>query len=262
MAPGGMAERRWAMAGAIAGLVIGLAAFPPAAWLASAVDRISHGQVQLVESRGTVWDGSARLLLTGGSASQDARILPGRLGWTLRPGLAAWRLKIDADCCTPQSLLADLAPGWGTWRMDIAVADSRWPAAVLTGLGAPWNTVQPRGQLRVRTEGLSLEWSEGRMQVQGTATLDALDLSSGLSTLRPIGSYRLQLLGDGPSQPPQLVLETLQGSLMLSGRGQWNGARWNFRGQARAAPEQELVLGNLLNIVGRRQGARSDIALD
>jgi general secretion pathway protein N len=244
MAPGGMAERRWAMAGAIAGLVIGLAAFPPAAWLASAVDRISHGQVQLVESRGTVWDGSARLLLTGGSASQDARILPGRLGWTLRPGLAAWRLKIDADCCTPQSLLADLAPG------------------VLTGLGAPWNTVQPRGQLRVRTEGLSLEWSEGRMQVQGTATLDALDLSSGLSTLRPIGSYRLQLLGDGPSQPPQLVLETLQGSLMLSGRGQWNGARWNFRGQARAAPEQELVLGNLLNIVGRRQGARSDIALD
>jgi general secretion pathway protein N len=257
-----MAERRWALAGAIAGLAIGLGVFPPAAWLASAVDHFSHGRVQLVESQGTLWDGSARLLLTGGSASQDARILPGRLGWTLRPGLVKWRLKIDAECCTPQGLLADVVPGWHTGRIDIALADSRWPAAVLTGLGAPWNTVQPRGQLRGRTQGLSLEWSEGRIQVQGTATLDVLDLSSGLSTLRPIGSYRLQLLGAGMSQPPQLVLETLQGSLELSGRGQWNGARWNFRGQARAAPEQEPVLGNLLNIVGRRQGARSDIALD
>lgn len=257
-----MAERRWAFAGAMAGLAIGMAVFAPAAWLASAVGHLSHGRVQLVEPRGTVWDGSARLMLTGGSASQDARILPGRLGWTLRPGLVRWRLRIDAECCTPQALMADVVPGWRAWRMEIALADSRWPAAVLAGLGAPWNTVQPRGQLRGRTQGLSLEWSEGRIQVQGTATLDVLDLSSGLSTLRPIGSYRLQLLGAGLAQPPQLVLETLQGSLKLSGRGQWNGARWNFRGEARAAPEQEPVLGNLLNIVGRRQGARSDIALD
>jgi general secretion pathway protein N len=257
-----MAERRWGLAGAISGLLIGLGVFAPASWLASALGHFSHGQVQLVEARGTVWNGSARLLLTGGSASQDARLLPGRLGWTLRPGLANWRLRIDAECCTPQGLLADVVPGWRTWRIDVALADSRWPAAVLTGLGAPWNTLQPRGQLRVRTQGLSLEWSEGRMQVQGEATIDALDLSSGLSTLRPIGSYRLQLRGAGLSNPPQLVLETLQGSLKLSGRGQWNGARWNFRGEARAAPEQELVLGNLLNIVGRRQGARSDIALD
>ncbi|MEO8542754.1 MAG: type II secretion system protein N [Betaproteobacteria bacterium] len=257
-----MAESRWGLAGALVGLAAGLVVFAPAAWLASAAAHFSNGQVQLVQARGTVWRGSGRLLLTGGSASHDARVLPGRLNWTLRPGLSAWRLRVDAECCAQQALLADVAPGWRTWRVDLALADSRWPAAVLAGLGAPWNTLQPHGQLRLRTEGFSLEWAAGRVQVKGSATLDALDLSSGLSTLRPIGSYRLQLLGHGLSSPPQLVLETLQGSLTLTGRGQWNGARWNFRGQASAAPEQELVLGNLLNIVGRRQGARSDIALD
>lgn len=257
-----MAEPRWGFAGALVGLAIGVVVFAPAAWLASAIEHASHGQVQLIQARGTVWRGDARLLLSGGSGSRAAGVLPGRLHWSLRPGLPNWRIRVDADCCTTQPLVAELAPGLGGWRLDVSAADSRWPASMLTGLGAPWNTVQPRGQLQLRTQGLSLEWAAGRVQVQGTVTLDAMGLSSGLSTLRPIGSYRLQLVGQGLTGPPQLVLETLEGSLKLSGRGQWNGARWNFRGQASAAPDQELVLGNLLNIVGRRQGARSDITLD
>lgn len=257
-----MAEGRWGIAGALLGLAIGAVVFAPAAWLAAMVHRASHGQVQLVQPGGTVWQGDARLVLSGGSGSRAAGVLPGRVHWRLRPGLPNWRLVIDADCCTTQPLVAELAPGLGRWQVTVAALASRWPASVLTGLGAPWNTVQPRGQLQLRTQALSLEWVAGRVQIQGTATLDAIGLSSGLSTLRPIGSYRLQLVGHGLTSPPQLVLETLEGSLKLSGRGQWNGARWNFRGQASAAPEQELVLGNLLNIVGRRQGARSDIALD
>ena len=100
------------------------------------------------------------------------------------------------------------------------------------------------------------------MQVRGSATLDALAVSCGLSTLRPIGSYRLRLHAGGGSGPPQLVLQTLDGSLRMDGSGQWNGARWNFRGRASADAEHEQVLGNLLNIVGRRQGAYSEIALD
>lgn len=257
-----MAEARWGFAGALLGLVVGIVVFAPAAWLAYAVGHFSQGQVQWLEPRGTVWRGDARLMLAGGSGSQDARMLPGRLYWTLRPGITAWQLAIGAECCTAQPQVVDLSWRQGSWRVAMASGESHWPAALLGGLGAPWNTVQPRGQLRLRAQGLSLEWFAGRVQVQGVGTLDALDLSSGLSTLRPIGSYRLRLAGHGLARPPQLELETLEGSLKLTGRGQWNGARWNFRGQASAAPEQELVLGNLLNIVGRRQGARSEIALD
>lgn len=257
-----MAESRWAIAGAVLGLVAGAVVFAPAVWLAGAIDRISGGQVQLAEARGTVWDGDARLVLSGGAASRDARILPGRVSWTLRPGLPTWRLGLAAECCTAQPQRVDLALLGATRRMVFSDGQSHWPAALLGGLGAPWNTVQPRGRLRLRTQGLSLEWVEGRVQVQGSATLDVLDLSSGLSTLRPVGSYRVQLKGSGQAGPPQLLLETLEGSLKLSGQGQWNGSRWNFRGQASAAPEMELVLGNLLNIVGRRQGARSEITID
>lgn len=257
-----MAEARWGLAGAVLGLAIGVVVFAPAAWLGSALQHVSGGKLQLVQARGTVWRGDARVVLSGGTGSRAAGVLPGRLHWTLRPGLPNWRMRVDADCCTTLPLVAELAPGLDRWQLAVTVAPSRWPASMLTGLGAPWNTVQPRGQLQLHTQALSLEWAAGRVQLQGKATLDAIGLSSDLTTLRPIGSYRLQLVGHGLTGPPQLVLETLEGSLKLSGRGQWNGARWNFRGQASAAPEQELVLGNLLNIVGRRQGARSDIALD
>jgi hypothetical protein len=49
--------------------------------------------------------------------------------------------------------------------------------------------------------------------------------------------------------------------LQLSGSGEWAAGRLRFRGQASAAPGFEAVLGNLLNIIGRRQGAVSLISI-
>ena len=99
---------------------------------------------------------------------------------------------------------------------------------------------------------------QGRLQLQGRVQLDALALSSRLSTLRPMGSYRLTLQG---GDSPQLELVTLDGALQLSGSGQWVGQRLRFAGEASAAPEREAALANLLNIIGRRSGARSLITL-
>jgi general secretion pathway protein N len=58
-----------------------------------------------------------------------------------------------------------------------------------------------------------------------------------------------------------LRLETLDGSLQLTGSGQWVGSRLRFRGEAAAAPEREAALANLLNIIGRRSGPRSIISI-
>jgi len=49
--------------------------------------------------------------------------------------------------------------------------------------------------------------------------------------------------------------------LLLSGQGQWQGTRLQFRGEASAVPEHAAALSNLLNIIGRRQGARSLLSL-
>ncbi|KQR63277.1 general secretion pathway protein GspN [Acidovorax sp. Leaf160] len=251
----------WAVLGLLLGVLPAMALFAPARWLAAGVARASAGQVQLAEPRGTVWNGSAQLLLTGGGGSQDRAALPGRLQWRLRPAWAGVRAELRADCCTSaaEPLRVALRAGWGTAHVALADGRSQWPAAVLAGLGTPWNTVQPQGQLQLSTQALTLSWADGRMQLGGSLQLDALDMSSRLSTLRPMGSYRLALQGSGPA--PTLTLTTLGGALLLQGSGQWVGNRLRFTGEASAAPDREAALANLLNIIGRRNGARSIITV-
>jgi general secretion pathway protein N len=249
----------WALAGAAVGLALALALFLPASWLAGWVARASGGHVLLADARGTVWDGSARLTLSGGAGSNDAATLPGRVQWQLRPRLAGVNATVRADCCTtaqPMALQARWRPGGA--HLDIADANSQWPAALLAGLGTPWNTLQPEGDLVLATQGLSVEWVEGRLAVAGRAELMAQRMASRLSTLRPMGSYRITLQG---GSVPTLRLETLEGSLQLSGSGQWVGSRLRFSGEATAAPEREAALANLLNIIGRRNGPRSIITI-
>ena len=248
----------WAVGGALAGLLPALVVFAPAQWLAQGLARATGGQLLLSEARGTVWSGSAQLVLTGGTASQDRTALPGRLQWTLRPTLNGVRAQVQAPCCTVQPLQARLALGLSQLRLTVGDGQSNWPAALLSGLGTPWNTLQPQGQLVLQTQGLQAAWQAGRMVLDGKVQLDALDMSSRLSTLRPMGSYRLAVQG---GEVPILTLTTLSGHLQLSGTGQWVGQRLRFAGEASAAPDREAALTNLLNIIGRRNGARSLITV-
>lgn len=248
----------WATGGAVAGLLLALLLFAPARWLAGAVAQATGGHVQLVEPHGTVWSGSARLVLTGGPGSTDAATLPGRVQWELHPRLDGVRALVDADCCTPQPLPLRVQLRLRGLRVQVGDGTSQWPAGVIAGLGTPWNTLQIEGELRLATQGLSVEWSAGRPAVAGRAELVAQRVASRLSTLRPMGSYRITLQGGTPAT---LRLETLEGSLQLSGTGQWVGARLHFRGEASAAPDREAALANLLNIIGRRSGPRSLISI-
>lgn len=249
---------RWGLAGAACGLLVTLLLAWPAQWLADRVDAATGGRLQLREARGTLWSGSARLVLTGGPGSSDASTLPTPLHWRLRPALDGLRLELASDCCTPLPLQVRLRPGLGGASVAIGDSRSEWPAAMLRGLGTPWNTLEVDGLLALRTSALALTWSEGRLNVAGQAELQANQLASRLSTLRPIGSYRLDLTG-GPV--PSLRLATVDGALQLRGSGQWVGTRLRFAGEATAAPEREAALANLLNIIGRRDGARSLITI-
>lgn len=248
----------WAWAGLALGLLLALLAFAPARWLAAGLDRASAGRVLLDDTSGTVWNGSGRLLLAGGSGSNDIAALPGRIDWRLRPAWGGVDAQLNAGCCTPQPLLLQGRLRWGGAHLRIGDQRTQWPAAVLVGLGTPWNTLQVDGDLLLATQGLSVEWFEGRLAVAGRAELTASRLSSRLSTLKPMGSYRITLTGGSPST---LQLDTLEGALQLTGSGQWVGSRLHFSGTASAAPDREAALSNLLNIIGRRSGARSIITI-
>lgn len=244
------------MGGATVGLALALVLFAPARWVAWVMEQATMGHVRLAAPRGTVWDGSAHLVLTGGRDSRDAATLPDRLNWTLRPDWGGMSLHLSSACCTPQPLQLRAHPRWGGVQIEVLDGASRWPAAVLAGLGTPWNTLQPQGALALSTQAFTLELVQGRLTQGGQAQLNAQAISSSLCTLKPMGSYRLTLRG-GPTST--LQLDTVEGSLQLSGSGQWVDSRLHFQGTASAQPEHEEALSNLLNIIGRRNGARSVI---
>ncbi|MGE0350696.1 type II secretion system protein N [Hydrogenophaga sp.] len=252
---------RLAWLGGFIGLLVALVVFAPAHWLASSVTSATGGQVQLLNARGTVWNGQADLVFTGGEGSRTQTALPQGLHWQLAPRLAsgsvALALALRAPCCTPEPMALTLIPRLGGAELRVGATSSLWPAELLAGLGTPWNTLRVEGQLALQTPGLTLRWDQGRASLQGEASIEALDLASRLSTLRPLGSYRMNMRAQADGNTTTLDLQTLHGALQLQGSGQWVGGRLRFEGVAEAAPESEAALGNLLNIMGRRQGPRS-----
>lgn len=252
---------RLAWFGALIGVLIALLVFAPARWLAQAIDSTTGGQIQLVNARGTVWNGQADLLFTGGDGSRTQTALPQGVQWQLTPRIVSTGpglgVTLRAPCCTPQPLRLGLMPGLGTVAVRVEALTSQWPADLLVGLGTPWNTLRIEGQLALQSPGLNLRWDKGRAHLEGSLVLDALDIASRVSTQRPLGSYRIDLQATADGNSANIVLSTLRGALQVQGSGQWVGGRLRFEGFGEAAPDREAALSNLLNIMGRRQGPRS-----
>ncbi|MDH4392817.1 MAG: type II secretion system protein N, partial [Aquabacterium sp.] len=200
-------------------------------------------------------------------------------------------LQADQACCLPGGLRLTLHPGWGGFTLVLgdaprpagspaAVASGappaanapsaagapralgQWPASWLAGLGTPWNTLQLGGQLQLASTGLQLQSAGGQLRLAGDLQLQLRGASSRLSALPMLGSYQLLVQGSGQGDDPTTLRLTSQdGPLRLDGEGQWTGARLRFRGTAQAADGQDDALANLLNIIGRRQGALSVISI-
>ena len=270
--------KRWGLLGATLGAVAAVVVFAPAAWLAGSVAQATGQRLQLADARGTVWQGSAVLVLTGGADSRDASALPGRLQWRL--GLSGGGLALHATqaCCLNGEVLLRLVPGLGRLRVELPGAEratggvagataaatpiGQWPASWLVGLGTPWNTLQPSGTLQLSSPGLMLEQVQGRWRFSGRAELMLTGLASRVSTLDTLGSYRVTLSGDAArGDAASVQLSTSSGALQLSGSGTWAADKLRFTGQASAAPGSEAGLSNLLNIIGRRRGALSVISI-
>jgi general secretion pathway protein N len=257
---------KWAIAGIVLGLVAGLIAFAPAAWLAGWVQDATGDRILLSAARGTIWSGSALPVLTAGPGSRDATTLPSRISWTLGLKGLGFQLNLRQPCCMNGTVSMLIRPGFGTMQVQMVPPPGGWvaqvPSAWLGGLGTPWNTLQLGGTVRLVSPGFTLESAQGRWRLNGRADLELVGASSRLSSLESLGSYRLTLSSD-PQAPgtSQLNLSTMTGALQLTGAGTWNPAGVRFRGEASAADADQAALNNLLNIIGRRNGARSVISI-
>src|SRR4029450_9749948 len=102
----------------------------------------------------------------------------------------------------------------------------------------------------------------GRWRLDGKADIELQNVSSRITTLETLGTYRLTLSGSAAdNSPTRLMLDALEGPLQLTGSGTWSAGGVRFRGEARAAAVDEAALSNLLNIIGRREGSRSAISI-
>ena len=244
----------WAIGGCLMGVLITTLVYAPAQWLANSIAAISDDRVLLQAPRGTVWQGSAHMVLSGGQGSAGAMQLPSRISWALAPtGLGVTvQLRAPTALRLTVALNSLSSASWTIETPQLAL-----PAEVLTGLGSPWNTLQLAGTLTLQTQPaqpLSGTWSTrlGLQNLAGMATLDATDMHTALSTVRPLGNYRATLQG------ATFKLETPQAdaALQLSGTGvvgQSAADKTYFVGEAIAAAGKEAALSNLLHIIGQKQ---------
>ncbi|NBX56615.1 MAG: type II secretion system protein N [Betaproteobacteria bacterium] len=245
----GQRGMRW---GVWLGIWLGVVVFAPARWLALGVDAASQGRVQLRDAQGTLWRGHAQWVLTSGPGGQDALALPERLHWRLAPQWhASLVLRLQVAGSTPEPIELSLTPSLQGLQLRLTSAHSVWPAQWLSGLGAPWNTMNLTGQMHLRSQGLLWTWQGWRGQLSGQAQLDLIDMASALSTVQPLGSYSLQLQG---GEVPTVLLKTQQGKLRLQGSGVWQPQGFRFEGLARSDSDNDSALRTLLGVLGQRNG--------
>jgi general secretion pathway protein N len=226
----------------------------PAQWVASAVARASGERIVLADASGSIWRGQATVVL---SPSEDAGIervsLPELLSWQLSP----WRLlagTIDLTLSHPSALLSPLKLSADlSGHVHLGAARVRLPAALLIGLGAPFNTIKPGGLLGLNWQRLELE----RSRLAGDLVGEWQFASSALTTVAPFGHY--QLFAEGGFPNTRLKLLTLSGPLELTGNGTIDAdGRLRFSGRARAAAgadaSTKAQLAGLISLLGRRDG--------
>ncbi len=225
----------------------------PAQWLAIAVRSATQGHVELADADGTIWSGRATVVLGSGAPGGARASLAEPLAWKLSP----WPLligEIDLTLSHPSALAQPLAlRATRARRLDIGPASVRLPASLLTGLGAPWNTIRPGGIIVLTWDRLQFE--AGRMT--GNPSVEWQFASSALTPISPFGNYRLQTSGGYPGT--QLNLATLVGPLEMTGNGTIaDGGRVRFQGIARVVPNADPAvkaqLAGLIALLGRREG--------
>jgi len=233
----------------------------PAQWMAAAVERATGGRVILAEATGSLWRGQAAVVLAPGRDAGVASIsLPERLSWKLSP----WRLAtgtVDLTLAHPSALAQPLHLRRDlSGRIEVQGNTLRLPAAVLSGLGAPFNTIRPGGLISVSWQRLEI----GGGRLRGDLVGEWQYASSALTAVSPFGHYRLTAEGGYPGTRLRLV--TLAGPLELSGDGTIDapgGVR--FKGRARpmpgADPSTRAQLAGLLLLLGRRDGDSSILSL-
>lgn len=224
-----MTLRHALLALAFAGVfLIGLLVFAPASLMGYALERFSGGTLLLAQTSGSAWHGSGVAVLR-----QKARYrMLGSYRWDLHLFRAA--LQIQAGEAAPMTVRYNPIAG----RISVDDLHLALPASIMEVAAPQLVPYQLDGTLEAHSNHLTLDAAG----MNGQVTMDWARAGSGLSEIRPLGDYRIQLHGNGSGLDAQL--STLSGKLQLTVAGSFdktNGMLINGTAQAAsAAAAQEL----------------------
>jgi general secretion pathway protein N len=228
-------------------IAAGALCFLPASYLTQALVELSQGRVIALDTQGNIWNGRARLALRSGGQTETARaaLLPSELQWQIAKihwFPLALEIRLRGEPLVQQAF--SLWVGLNKTRLSPGIL--YLPAKTLESAGAPFNTIQPGGDLFLSWTAMSFE----SRQIHGQARMEWREASSVLSKVAPLGSYRVMLsIQEGQDE---LELSTLSGPLFLNGSGKWNNGRWQMNGMARAEPTQRDDLAPLMTLLGQQ----------
>ncbi len=252
-----------ALAYAFAGLLgaaLALLASAPAGFADVALARATGGRMRLAETSGSVWTGSGRLVLVDtGAEGGDRRAVagvavPGRIDWHVR-ALPLLIGQVDASLRI-EGMTQPVRVQGGYDEIRVGGGALALPSVELGRMGSPWNTLRPSGTLSLRWENLALR--QGGLE--GRAQIELRDAASAMTPVRPLGSYRVEIVGRGGQA--DLGIQTLAGPLRLQGSGSFTAqSGLRFTAEASADPAAQASLNAFLGLIGRRDGDRTIIKI-
>lgn len=249
----------WIAAGCVAVFVTVLF-FLPAAWMAPIIEQQTGGRLTLGDAQGSLWNGSAFVGAAPSARDPVTPLLPGRFAWRLSPMVLLGRVDAEVQNSAALSQPITIRGSWSQW--EVSPSSILLPAERLASLGAPLNTIQPSGQMRLKWNTLQLQRQGNRVDMLGSMNLEMSDIASRLSPIKPLGAYNLAF--DWRGQQADVALATQKGPLLLNGKGRLVNGRLQFSGVAEAEAGFEERLANLLNLLGQRRnvGGKDVIALE
>ena len=248
-----MSKNRWLLYG-IFGLVFYLTFLVielPASWFAWGLSRYTQGTVRLDPIAGSLWGGNGRLVIYYPTTTPHDF---GQAEWGINPlWLLTGRVQLSLQTSN-QDRQIKTTIGIARNSFTLKDTDATLPASFIAQIYTPISLISPQGKVRITAAELNVS-SE---KMEGTAALEWLNAVSSLSSVQPLGDYRLDIAG--AEKNANLKITTLRGDLGLSGQGQWqlSDGRITFTGEAVAA-RREKELEPLMQVLGKENRTRAPV---
>jgi general secretion pathway protein N len=222
--------------------LITLVVVAPASLLATVVEKGSKGRFVLANASGTVWQGNAIPAIrqrTGGLLALE------KLHWNIAV-LPLFAGKISSqfhwdNVEQDQPMMAVMSLS----QLELRNAVFPFHADILGELSPLLQPVQMSGEMQIKSE----RFVFSRQGMNGTALVDWTNAGSVLSSVKPLGHYRINLAGNGDRL--DIALITITGMLLLEGNGSLiTGRGLSFQGTARASIDSNGSLDELLSNLG------------